>query len=214
MTRSRGAELTGSSLIMMISSPGNSLLSEGPPTCKQTIVLEQQSSNASLQQSERGLHPGVHAILYHFTVLHIIQQRQTSNIWQTSDHCRWTVDVLLHLAWQSGPQPASRFPPQSRIRGQGPVSSPPDEVPGEPRPGGPLPGSCSVTLGWNKQDKDPSDEATFTTLRETRCSQTYSTYLRPSTSSGGLWGLSVFLVFFSLMVTKVSWCHNNLCISS
>lgn len=32
MTRSRGAELTGSSLIMMISSPGSSFPSDGPPT--------------------------------------------------------------------------------------------------------------------------------------------------------------------------------------
>lgn len=118
-------------------------------------------------------HPGVHGIL-----------------WQTSDHCGWTEGDLLHLAWQSEPQQASRFPPQSRIRGLGLVSSPPDEVQGEPRPGGPLPGNCSATLGWNKQDKqDPSDKTMFT---ETRCNQTY---LRPPTSSEGLWGLYIVLIF-------------------
>lgn len=41
MTRSLGAELTGSSLIMMISSPGNSFPSDGPPTRTHTCTDRQ-----------------------------------------------------------------------------------------------------------------------------------------------------------------------------
>lgn len=52
MTRSLGAELTGSSFIMMISSPGSSFPSDGPPTNIQTHANKQQLIKA-LHESSR-----------------------------------------------------------------------------------------------------------------------------------------------------------------
>lgn len=52
MTRSLGAELTGSSFIMMISSPGSSFPSDGPPTNIQTHANKQQLIKA-LHDSSR-----------------------------------------------------------------------------------------------------------------------------------------------------------------
>lgn len=56
MTRSLGAELTGSSLIMMISSPGSSFPSDGPPAhtergTDQTAPLMQTGGYEAVQQS-------------------------------------------------------------------------------------------------------------------------------------------------------------------
>lgn len=71
----------------------------------------------------------------------------------TGPQPRRELTIKTHLAWQSGPPQVSRFPPQSRSPGQGPVSSPPGGAQGLPHPSEPLPGSCSGTLGWKTQER-------------------------------------------------------------
>lgn len=143
ITLSLGAELTGSSLIMMISSPGMSLPSDGPPANAQkhnrfkpfcfwqhwwiTFVFVPKWCNLTTFSSflfSCSLHLKIHT-----------GQREFQH-----------TAAVLYLAWLSEPPPVSRCLQQIQSQALGPVSSPPfGELVARtcPRPDGPPPGSCS-----------------------------------------------------------------------